>query len=80
MDGHLDIATVGYIIQTSKIETEILHVAVCDKGARPIDLSFDIDPDPFPSAPEPCLYVVIGGNITFTPPVLPSDFMISDGV
>ena len=73
-------ATTGYILPTSKIETEKPHLVACDKGAIPFDLSFDIDPNPSPRAPIPCMYTTIGSNVMITPPVPPSDFTTSDDV
>jgi len=74
------IATAEYILPTSKIEIEKPHLVVCDKGARPFDLSFDIDPNPSPHAPAPCTYTTIGSNVMITPPVPPSNFTTSDDV
>ena len=74
------VATVGYILPTSKLETEKPHLVPCDKGARPFNLSFDIDPHPSPTAPILCPFSTIGGDVTITPPVPPSDFTTSGDV
>ena len=46
----------------------------CDPGAKPLDLSFDIDPVPSPDALAVCEYACVGGDITITSSVqsLPS--------
>jgi len=74
------VATAGYILPTSKLETEKPNLVPCDKGARPFDLSFDIDPHPSATAPVHCPFSTIGGDITITPPVPLSDFSTSDDV
>ena len=38
------IAMVGYILPSSKLETEKLNVIATDPEARPFDISFNIDP------------------------------------
>ena len=74
------IATAGYTLPSSKLETEKLHLVACDMGARPFDLYFDVDPNPSPCAPATCPYTTIGGNVTIPPPVPASDFITSDDV
>ena len=74
------VATAGYILPISKPKTEKPHLVPCDKGAQPFYLSFDIDPHPSPTMPIHCPFSTIGGNITITPPVPPSDFTTSDDV
>ena len=73
------LVTAGYILSTSKIKTDKSHWVAYDKGARHSDLSFCINPNPSPHAPTtPYRYTTICGDIMITPPVLPSDFTISD--
>ena len=74
------VATAGYILPTSKLETEKPHLVPRDKAAQLFDLSFGIDHHHFSTAPILCTFSTIGGNVTITPPVSPSDSTTSDGV
>ena len=62
------IATAGYIHPSSKLETEKPRLAESDPGARPLDVSFDIDPINTPDAPATCPYPTVGMDVTITPP------------
>ena len=63
------IALAGYILPTAKLETEKPSLLRCDPVAKPLDLSYDIDPVPSPDAPAVCEYACVGGDITITSPV-----------
>ena len=72
------LATAGYIQKSSNVIVERPHLMPSDLEARPLDLSFEIDPDPTETAPASCPFNIIGGDITITgpPPAKP----LSDSV
>ena len=43
-----------------------------DLEANPLDVCFEIDPDPSGDAPASCPYDIVGGDITITGPPPPS--------
>ena len=63
------ISLAGYILPTAKLETEKPSLLWCDPGAKPLDLSFDIDPVPSPDTRVVSEYACVGGDITITSPV-----------
>ena len=63
------IALARYILPTANLDTEKPRLLECDPGANPLDLSFNIDPDPSLDVPAVCEYACVGGDITITPPV-----------
>ena len=65
------IATAGYILSVSKLETENPHLLDFNIGVKPLDLTFNIDPSPSLAAPAPCEYFCIDGDVTITPSVEP---------
>lgn len=67
------IATAGYILPTSKLETEKPNVIATDPEARPFDISFDIDPSPTDDGPPACPFTTIGGDFVISSPPPPSD-------
>ena len=48
------IAAAGCILPTAKLGTEKPRLFECDPGDNPLELSFNIDPDPSPDAPATC--------------------------
>ena len=60
------IAAAGYILPTAKLDTEKSHILECNPCANPLNLSFDIDPDPPPESPTTSEYSCVGGDITTT--------------
>ena len=63
------IALARYILPTTKLDTEKPHLLQCEPGAKPLDISFDIDPVPSPDALAVSEYACVGGNITITSPI-----------
>jgi hypothetical protein len=66
------LAEAGYILPSTKLDTELEGVLDCHAGILPFDLSFRPDPNPAPNAPETCPYAIIGGDVTIssTPPIV----------
>jgi len=62
------LATARYVLSSTKLELEKPHLLELDSEARPLDLSFQPEPDIDGKAP-PTPYTIIGGDITITPPV-----------
>ena len=63
------IADAGYIRPSAKLHTKKGCLLECDPDANPLDLSFNINPDPSPDAQAPCEYSCFGDDITCTSPV-----------
>ena len=61
------IATAGYILPTAKLELEKANLIDCDKGARPLDVSFHPDLSLDAYAPAPCPFSTVGGDVTIAP-------------
>ena len=55
--------TAGYLLP---VETEKPNLIPIEPGGKPLDISFDPDPNTSPFAPPPCPYPTIGGDITIT--------------
>ena len=68
------LAEAGHILPTSKLEKEVPGLSRLDPGAKPLDIAFRPDPNPAPDAPEICPFPIVGGDVTITSPVPPSDF------
>ena len=73
------LATAGYILPTAKLQTEKPYIIASDKGARPLDVSFDLDPTITAEA-ACCPYSTCGGDVTIVRPVPPSDLSSSEDV
>ena len=71
------LATARYIKSSTKLELEKPHLLELDSEARPLDLSFQPEPDIDGKAPH-TPYTIIGGDITITPPVEASTLTNSD--
>ena len=66
------IALAGHILPNATLDTEKPNLLQCDPGAKPLDISFDIDPVPSPDAPSVCEYAYVSVDIAITSPVLQS--------
>ena len=73
VDGWADtlqapLATAGYIMPTTKLDTERPNLVKCPPGIRPLDLSFDVDTNISKPNRVSCDYPTIGGNVNIAPP------------
>ena len=57
------LADTVYIQPNTKLDTEKPHVVKCDPLAHPLDLSFEVDPDPAPTSTAQCEYKTIEGDV-----------------
>ena len=73
------LATAGFILPSAKLQTEKPYIIASDKGARPLDVSFDIDPTITAEAAF-CPYSTCGGDVTIVRPVPPSDLATTEDV
>ena len=74
------LSTAGYILPSSKLDTERLHLIDCDKGAKPLDLSFQPDPDPSSTAYTPCRFPTCGFDVTIVSTLPDLDLSSSEDV
>ena len=63
------IAKAGYILPNTKLDTKKPHLLECNLLTHPLDLYFEINPNPSPETPALCEYLCVGGNVTITSPV-----------
>lgn len=77
---HAPLATAGFILPSTKLDTERPNVVECSPGIRPLDLAFDIASSISKPNRVSCDYPTVGGDVTIAPPPSPATILPSEDV